>query len=95
MNYHVHAYVWRVNVGRVKLYLLDTDNELNSDFDKPITHTLYGGDWENRLKQEILLGIGGMLMLKKLGIKKVHHVDYKVKNIFGIVGSSSTIVWGE
>ena len=76
MNYHVHAYVWRVNVGRVKLYLLDTDNELNSDFDKPITHTLYGGDWENRLKQEILLGIGGMLMLKKLGIKKdIYHCN--------------------
>ena len=71
MNYQVHAYVWQVNVGRVKLYLLDTDNEMNSEFDRPITHSLYGGDWENRLKQEILLGIGGMLMLKKLGIKKV------------------------
>ena len=70
MNYQVHAYVWRVNVGRIKLYLLDTDNEMNSEFDKPITHSLYGGDWENRLKQEILLGIGGMLTLKKLGIKK-------------------------
>ena len=76
MNYHVHAYVWRVNVGRVKLYLLDTDNEMNSEFDKPITHALYGGDWENRLKQEILLGIGGMLMLKKLGIKKdIYHCN--------------------
>ena len=76
MNYHVHALVWRVNVGRVKLYLLDTDNEMNSEFDKPITHALYGGDWENRLKQEILLGIGGMLLLKKLGIKKdVYHCN--------------------
>ena len=75
-NYQVHAYVWRVNVGRVKLFLLDTDNEMNSDFDKPITHALYGGDWENRLKQEILLGIGGMLLLKKLGIKKdVYHCN--------------------
>ena len=75
-NYQVHAYVWRVNVGRVKLYLLDTDNEMNSDFDKPITHALYGGDWENRLKQEILLGIGGMLLLKKLGIKKdIYHCN--------------------
>ena len=61
---------------RVKLYLLDTDNEMNSDFDKPITHALYGGDWENRLKQEILLGIGGMLLLKKLGIKKdIYHCN--------------------
>lgn len=76
MNYHVHAYVWRVNVGRVKLYLLDTDNDMNSEFDKPITHALYGGDWENRLKQEILLGIGGMLLLKKLGIKKdIYHCN--------------------
>ena len=76
MDYQVHAYVWRVNVGRIKLYLLDTDNELNSEFDKPITHSLYGGDNENRLKQEILLGIGGMLTLKKLGIKKdVYHCN--------------------
>ena len=75
-NYMVHAYVWRVNVGRIKLYLLDTDNEMNSDYDKPITHSLYGGDWENRLKQEILLGIGGVLTLKKLGIKKqIYHCN--------------------
>ena len=76
MNYTVYAYVWRVNVGRIKLYLLDTDNEMNSEFDKPITHSLYGGDWENRLKQEILLGIGGVLTLKKLGIKKeIYHCN--------------------
>lgn len=75
-NYQVHASVWVANVGRVKLYLLDTDNEMNSEFDKPITHSLYGGDWENRLKQEILLGIGGMLLLKKLGIKKdIYHCN--------------------
>ena len=75
-NYQVHASVWKANVGRVTLYLLDTDNEMNSEFDKPITHSLYGGDWENRLKQEILLGIGGMLLLKKLGIKKdVYHCN--------------------
>lgn len=76
LNYMVHAYVWRVNVGRIKLYLLDTDNEMNSQFDKPITHSLYGGDWENRLKQEILLGIGGILTLKRLGItKQVYHCN--------------------
>jgi starch phosphorylase len=38
INYQVHAFVWRVNVGRIKLYLLDTDNDMNSQFDKPITH---------------------------------------------------------
>ena len=76
MDYYVHANVWRVNVGRISLYLLDTDNEMNSEFDRPITHQLYGGDWENRLKQEILLGIGGMLTLKTLGIKKdIYHCN--------------------
>ena len=76
LNYQVHAYVWRVNVGRIPLYLLDTDNEMNSEFDRPITHSLYGGDLENRLKQEILLGMGGILMLKKLGIKKqIYHCN--------------------
>ena len=76
LDYFVHANVWRVNVGRISLYLLDTDNEMNSEFDRPITHQLYGGDWENRLKQEILLGIGGILTLKALGIKKdIYHCN--------------------
>ena len=75
-NYTVHAFVWRVNVGRVSLYLLDTDNEMNSEYDRAITHSLYGGDWENRIKQEILLGIGGVLMLKKLGINPdIYHCN--------------------
>ena len=65
----IYSHVWRVNVGRMNLYLMDTDFEMNSEFDRPITHKLYGGDWENRIKQEYLLGIGGVLMLKKLGIK--------------------------
>ncbi len=72
----VNAYLWKVAVGRINLYLLDTDNELNSEWDRQITHQLYGGDWENRIKQEIMLGIGGMLALKKLGIKKdVYHCN--------------------
>ena len=75
-GYTLHALVWRVDVGRVKLYLLDTDHEMNSEFDRPITHTLYGGSWENRLKQEYLLGIGGMLMLQKLGITRdIYHCN--------------------
>lgn len=75
-NFMVHAALWRANVGRISLYLLDTDNELNSEFDRRITHSLYGGDWENRIKQEYLLGIGGMLALKKLGIKKdIYHCN--------------------
>ncbi len=72
----VKAYLWKVAVGRMNLYLLDTDNEHNSEWDRPITHQLYGGDWENRIKQEIMLGIGGMLALNKLGIKKdVYHCN--------------------
>ena len=72
----IYAYIWQVKVGRISLYLLDTDNELNQEYDRSITHQLYGGDWENRLKQEILLGIGGILTLKKLGIQKqVYHCN--------------------
>ena len=72
----IYANLWKVSVGRIALYLLDTDNDRNSEFDRPITHQLYGGDWENRLKQEYLLGIGGILTLNKLGIKKqVYHCN--------------------
>jgi len=75
MDYYVHANVWRVNVGRVSLYLLDTDNEMNSEL-TVLSLTSCMADWENRLKQEILLGIGGMLTLKALGIKKdIYHCN--------------------
>jgi phosphorylase/glycogen(starch) synthase len=61
-------------VGKVKLYLLDTDFEENNHEDRAITHYLYGGDSENRLKQELILGIGGMRALIALGIKPdVYH----------------------
>jgi glycogen phosphorylase len=72
----VYSYLWKVSVGRIALYLLDTDNDMNSEYDRSITHQLYGGDWENRMKQEIMLGIGGILALKKLGIEKdVYHCN--------------------
>ena len=72
----VKAYLWKVAVGRIDLYLLDTDNEMNSEWDRQITHQLYGGDWENRIKQEIMLGMGGTIALTKLGIKKdVYHCN--------------------
>jgi len=72
----VYAYLWKVSVGRISLYLLDTDNDHNSEYDRSITHQLYGGDWENRMKQEIMLGVGGILALKKLGIEKeVYHCN--------------------
>ncbi|MBD5311211.1 MAG: alpha-glucan family phosphorylase [Muribaculaceae bacterium] len=72
----IYCHVWRVNVGRMNLYLLDTDFDMNSEYDRNITHTLYGGDWENRLKQEYLLGIGGIYMLNRLGIKTdIYHAN--------------------
>ncbi len=72
----VYSHVWRVNVGRMKLYLLDTDFDMNSEYDRSITHQLYGGDWENRIKQEYLLGIGGVLMLKALGVNaELYHCN--------------------
>lgn len=72
----VYSHIWKVNVGRISLYLLDTDIPQNSEWDRPITHQLYGGDWENRMKQEYLLGIGGVLLLNRLGISKdVYHMN--------------------
>ncbi|MEG2066102.1 MAG: alpha-glucan family phosphorylase, partial [Tannerellaceae bacterium] len=72
----VYAHIWKVSVGRIPLYLMDTDLPQNSEWDRSITHQLYGGDWENRMKQEYLLGIGGILMLNKLGIKKqIYHCN--------------------
>ena len=72
----IYSHVWRVNVGRMHLYLLDTDFDMNSQFDRVITQSLYGGDWENRLKQEYLLGIGGIYLLNRLGIKTdIYHAN--------------------
>ena len=68
--------LWQVFVGSIKLYLLDTDFEGNSDEDRFVTHHLYGGDNENRLKQEMLLGLGGIRALKKLGIEtEIYHCN--------------------
>lgn len=72
----VSARIWKVAVGRTDLYLLDTDFEANSQEDRQITHQLYGGDWENRMKQEILLGIGGVRALRTLGIETtIYHYN--------------------
>jgi alpha-glucan phosphorylase-like protein len=72
----ITAQVWQVNVGSVKLYLLDSDFEANSDEDRFVTHHLYGGDNENRLKQEMLLGLGGIRLLNKLGIEAdIYHCN--------------------
>jgi len=75
-GYMVYCNIWKANVGRVPLLLIDTDHPSNSEYDRQISAQLYGGDWENRLKQEFLLGIGGIQLLNKLGIsKQVYHCN--------------------
>lgn len=64
----LHARIWELHVGRVTLYLLDTDNADNIEEDRSVTHNLYGGNNENRLKQELLLGIGGIRALEFVGV---------------------------
>ena len=64
----VYIQIWKIQVGRVPLYLLDTDVEENSPEDRTITRTLYGGDIETRIQQELVLGIGGIRALHELGI---------------------------
>ena len=64
----VYAAVWSINVGRIKIYMLDTDVEQNSPEDRRITSHLYGGDLETRLQQELILGIGGIRALDAMGL---------------------------
>lgn len=64
----MYARVWRLQIGRIDMYLLDTDFEDNSPEDRGVSHQLYGGDRENRLKQELLLGVGGIRALEQLCI---------------------------
>ena len=72
----LYARVWKCQVGRTDLFLLDADYEANLEEDRQVTYYLYGGDWENRLKQEILLGVGGIRALVKMGIKQeVYHCN--------------------
>jgi len=67
-DHKITVQVWKVNVGRVTLYLMDTNVPSNSPADREITARLYGGDLEMRIRQELLLGIGGIRMLAKVGI---------------------------
>lgn len=73
---NITARIWKVAVGRTDLYLLDADYEANLPEDRQVTYYLYGGDWENRLKQELLLGLGGIRALRNLGIHpQVYHCN--------------------
>ena len=75
-NRTVLVAVWRVRVGRVQLYLLDTDLEENAPWDRELSARLYGGDRETRVQQEIILGIGGVRALKAMGFEPaVYHLN--------------------
>ena len=75
-NRSVKVRIWRIQVGKIPLYMLDTNTVLNSEEDRDITSYLYGGDREMRLKQEIVLGIGGVRALHRLGIRPtVYHMN--------------------
>ena len=68
--------VWKIEVGRVNLYLLDSDIAENKDEYKGITLRLYGGDQEMRIQQEIVLGIGGVILLRELGLNPtIYHMN--------------------
>ena len=72
----VYARVWRIQVGRIPLYLLDTNVEMNAEADRELAARLYGGDHEIRIAQEIVLGIGGVRALRMLGIEPaVFHMN--------------------
>ena len=73
---NITARLWKVEVGRTDLYLMDADYEVNRPEDREVTYHLYGGSWENRLKQELLLGVGGIRALRALGIDtQVYHCN--------------------
>jgi len=75
-NRTVLVAVWRVRLGRVTLYLLDTDLEENAPWDRELSARLYGGDRETRVQQEIILGVGGVRVLKALGCTPaVYHLN--------------------
>ncbi len=72
----IYAHVWRLDVGRNPLYLLDADVPRNSEEDRGLTSLLYGGDHRTRVRQELLLGVGGVRLLERLGVKPgVYHLN--------------------
>ena len=72
----IYLKVWEINVGRIKLYLMDSDIDLNNDEDRDTTARLYGGDQEMRIRQEIILGMGGVNLLRRLGLTPtIYHMN--------------------
>lgn len=81
----VYAKIWQVKVGRISIYLMDTDTEKNNDNDRALTYRLYGGDQETRIQQEIVLGIGGIRTLETLNIKpSVYHINEGHSSFLGL-----------
>jgi starch phosphorylase len=96
-NRSVLVQVWRVRLGRVKLYLLDTDLEENAPWDRDLSARLYGGDRETRIQQEIILGVGGVRALKALGsapavwhLNEGHAAFVVLQRIRDLIESGST-----
>jgi starch phosphorylase len=91
----VKVHVWRADVGRVPLYLLDTDVEGNSEAGVAVTDRLYGGDGHHRLRQEIVLGIGGVRALRALGIHpEVFHTNEGHAGFLGLERAREFVLAG-
>ena len=72
----IYLKVWEIDVGRVKLYLMDSDIDINNPEDRDTTARLYGGDQEMRIRQEIILGMGGVNLLRRLGLNPtIYHMN--------------------
>ena len=75
-NRKIYLKIWQINVGRIRLYLMDSDIDKNDNDLRSVTLTLYGGDKEMRIRQEIVLGMAGVELLKKLGLKPtLYHMN--------------------
>jgi starch phosphorylase len=75
-NQTVHLKIWHVRVGHAHLYLMDADNDRNAPWERELTRRLYGGDQEMRIQQEIVLGVGGMRVIRALGINPLaYHLN--------------------
>jgi starch phosphorylase len=76
LDHEIHLKIWEVKIGRVSLYLLDSTVDQNSEEDKNIIHSLYGGSRDTRIQQEIILGIGGLRALRKMNLQPtVFHMN--------------------
>jgi starch phosphorylase len=90
----IYVAVWRVRLGSISLYLMDTDVEENEPWDRELSARLYGGDQETRIRQEMVLGIGGVRMLERLGIRPVVFHANEGHAAFMMLERTRTLVQG-